>query len=271
VRVGILGCAGRMGRQLVRAVADADGLTPAAGTVRPGSPDAGRDLGGIAGVGTIGVAAGEDPAALFAAVDVAIDFTLPDAAVRHAALAAQAQVPMVIGTTGLSAAERDAVARAAHYVPVVLAPNTSLGVALAQVLVEQAARVLGPDEFDVEILEMHHRRKADAPSGTALALGEAAAAGRGIDLAAYSARVRDGHTGPRRTGDIGFAVMRGGGVVGEHAVVFAGEAERIEVHHKAADRMIFARGAVRAARWVRGQAPGLYGMRDVLGLGASAG
>jgi len=268
MRVGITGAAGRMGRMLVRAVAATAGATVAGGTVRDatGKDATALDLGLLAGMPPLGVMAVGDPAALFAACDVVIDFTAPAATLAHVRLAAQAQVPMVIGTTGLSPDDRAAIADAARHVPMVLAANTSLGVTLLSALVEQVARTLDP-AFDIEIVEMHHRRKVDAPSGTALALGEAAARGRGIDLADRAVRARDGHTGARRPGDIGFATLRGGDVVGEHTVIFAGDAERIELTHKAGDRAVFAHGAVRAAAWVRTQAPGLYGMRDVLGLG----
>jgi 4-hydroxy-tetrahydrodipicolinate reductase len=265
MRVGIMGAGGRMGRMFVRAFAGTEGAAVVGGTERDGAM-AGQDLGTLAGLPPLGVALTTDPASVFAVSDVVVDFTVPAATVAHARLAAQAQVPMVIGTTGLSEADRAAIADAARSVPIVQAANTSLGVTLLSALVEQVARTLGP-EFDIEIVEMHHRRKVDAPSGTALALGEAAARGRAVDLAARSVRSRDGHTGARVAGDIGFATLRGGDVVGEHTVIFAGEAERIELVHKATDRAVFAHGAVRAAAWVRTQAPGLYGMRDVLGLG----
>lgn len=265
MRVGIMGAGGRMGRMLVRAVAGTEGAVVAGGTERDAAM-AGQDLGTLAGLAPLGVGLTTDTAAVFAASDVVVDFTAPAATVAHVRLAAQAQVPMVIGTTGLSDADRAAIAEAARYVPIVQAANTSLGVTLLSALVEQVARSLGP-EYDIEIVEMHHRRKVDAPSGTALALGEAAARGRAVDLAARSVRSRDGHTGARVAGDIGFATLRGGDVVGEHTVIFAGEAERIELVHKATDRAVFAHGAIRAAAWVRTQAPGLYGMKDVLGLG----
>ncbi|HZH25771.1 MAG TPA: 4-hydroxy-tetrahydrodipicolinate reductase [Azospirillaceae bacterium] len=266
MRVAVLGCAGRMGRMLVRAISEApDGLVLAGGTVRSGGAGAGQDIGAIAGLPPLGLAATDDATALFAKADVAIDFTSPDATLAHVRLAAQAQVPMVVGTTGLDAGQRALVEQASRHVPIVLAANTSLGVTLLAALVEQAARTLDPG-FDIEIVEMHHRRKVDAPSGTALALGAAAAAGRGVDPGQAAVRARDGLTGPRREGDIGYAVLRGGDVVGEHTVVFAGDGERIELTHKAGDRMVFARGALRAARWVRRQAPGLYSMRDVLGV-----
>ncbi len=191
---------------------------------------------------------------------------LDDPAARfHAGLAAQAMAVHVIGTTGLSAGQEDALERAALHTAIVRAANMSLGVNLLLALVEQVGRALDAD-YDIEIVEMHHRHKVDAPSGTALALGRAAADGRGVDLAAVAERVRAGHTGPRRRGDIGFATLRGGDVVGEHSVIFAAEGERIELTHKASTREVFARGAIRAALWARGKPPGLYGMKDVLGL-----
>jgi 4-hydroxy-tetrahydrodipicolinate reductase len=266
MRIGVVGCAGRMGQMLIRQIAATEGCTVAGGTDRPGAPAVGRDIGAVAGLDPIGITVIDDPVALFVDVDAVIDFTTPEATERHAALAAQARVAHIIGTTGLSPAQIDGLKRAAQHTAIVVAPNMSLGVNLLMVLVEQVAKSLGPD-FDIEILEMHHRHKVDAPSGTALGLGKAAAAGRGVDLDAVSDRVRDGHTGARKPGDIGFAVLRGGDVVGDHMVVFAGEGERIELSHRAGSRQIFAKGAVRAAQWAHTQPPGLYSMRDVLGLG----
>jgi 4-hydroxy-tetrahydrodipicolinate reductase len=265
IRVGITGCGGRMGRMLLAEVLGAPGLTLAGGSEAPGSAIVGRDLGELAGSGPLGLAASADAGALFAAADVVIDFTAPAAAAAHAALAAQHGKALILGTTGLDPAQARAVEAAAKRVPIVWAPNMSPAVTLLAGLVQEAARRLGED-YDIEVLEMHHRHKVDAPSGTALALGRAAAEGRGIDLAARSQRVRDGHTGSRKPGDIGFASLRGGDVVGDHSVIFAGEGERLELTHRATSRRLFARGAVRAARWVAGKPPGLYGMKDVLGL-----
>jgi len=265
ISIGITGVGGRMGRMLVAEIAAAQGCRLAGGSEAPGSALLGRDIGELAGIGPVGLTATADAAALVAAADVVIDFTLPAAALRHAALAAEHGKAMVIGTTGLDAAQAKALESAAKRIAIVWAPNMSPAVTLLQSLVEEAARRLGED-YDIEVLEMHHHHKVDAPSGTALALGRAAAAGRGIDLASHSQRVRDGHTGARKPGDIGFATLRGGDVVGDHTVIFAGEGERLELTHRAASRRIFARGAVRAARWVMGRAPGLYGMKDVLGL-----
>lgn len=265
MKIGIVGCAGRMGRMLLGAVQAAEGCDIAGGTEAPGAAAVGRDIGELIGLGPLGLAVGDDPLELFAAADAVIDFTVPAATVAHAELAAQARVAHVIGTTGLDAAQEKAVERAALHTAVVKAANMSLGVNLLLALVERVAATLG-DDYDIEILEMHHRHKVDAPSGTALALGGAAAAGRGVALDAVAQKVRDGVTGARRRGDIGFATLRGGDVAGEHAVIFAGEGERIELAHKASSREVFARGAVRAALWTRGREPGLYSMRDVLGL-----
>ena len=266
MNIGIVGCAGRMGRMVAASVLQEDGCTLAGGTERPGSEFVGADLGVLAGAEAAGIAVGDDPAALFAASGAVVDFSAPEATVAHATLAAKHGVVLVAGTTGLDAAQLEAVAAAARDTVIVHAANMSVGVNLMLGLSEQVARLLG-DDYDIEIVEMHHRHKVDAPSGTALAIGRAAASGRGIALDAVSQRVRDGHTGARRRGDIGFATLRGGDVVGEHTVVFAAEGERIEITHKASSRAVFARGALRAALWARGKAPGLYTMRDVLGLG----
>lgn len=265
IRIGITGCGGRMGRMLVAEVHAAPGLTLAGGSEAANSPLLGRDIGELAGIGPVGLAVTADAAALVGAADVVIDFTAPAAAVEHAKLCGQHSTALVLGTTGLDAAQAKAVAAAASLVPIVWAPNMSPAVTLLQRLVAEVARRLGPD-YDIEVLEMHHKHKVDAPSGTALALGRAAAEGRGIDLAAHSQRVRDGHTGARKPGDIGFASLRGGDVVGDHTVVFAGEGERLELTHRAGSRRLFALGALRAARWVAGRKPGLYDMVDVLGL-----
>ena len=207
----------------------------------------------------------DDPRALFATADVVVDFTLPASSVAHAELAGETGTALVIGTTGIDAAQEAAIAAAAAQAPILRAANMSLGVNLLLKLVEQTARALDL-AFDIEVVEMHHRHKIDAPSGTALALGQAAAAGRAVNLESVAQRVRDGITGPRESGHIGFATLRGGDVAGEHTVVFAGESERLELTHKASNRVIFARGAVTAALWLSGKPPGLYGMGDVLGL-----
>src|SRR6516225_2384545 len=236
-RIGVVGAAGRMGRVLVRLAATTPGFSLAGGSDRPGAAEFGRDLGSLAGVEDQGLALGEDPKAVFAAADAVLDFTVPAATL----------------------------AEAARHAPIVYAGNMSLGVNLLAELVAHVARALDP-AWDIEIIEMHHRHKVDAPSGTALLLGRAAAAGRGARLEDVADRGRDGITGARKSGRIGFAALRGGDVVGEHSVIFATDSERIELTHKATSREIFARGALRAARWAAGRKPGLYGMKDVLGL-----
>ena len=265
IKLIVVGAAGRMGRTLTRIVTESQGMTLAGAVESDGSPEIGKDAGVLAGVGELGVPIVADPLPLFAKADGVLDFTHPVATVAFAELAAQARIAHIIGTTGLSADDDAKIAAAARHAPIVKSGNMSLGVNLLAVLVRQAARALDPD-FDIEVLEMHHRSKVDAPSGTALMLGRAAAAGREIDLGEHSVRVRDGHTGARRRGDIGFATLRGGSVVGEHTVIFAGNGETIELRHKASDRVLFARGAVKAALWARDRKPGLYSMADVLGL-----
>jgi len=264
-RIGVVGCSGRMGRMILRVLAATPACAIAGGSEAPGSSALGEDLGTLAGLGPLGMAVGDDAAALFAQCDAVIDFTTPAASAAHAALAAQAKVAHVIGATGMDETQLAAIGRAAAQAPIVQAPNMSLGVNVLLALVERAAAVLDAD-FDIEIVEMHHRHKVDAPSGTALTLGRAAATGRTVDLNAVAQKVRDGVTGPRRRGDIGFATLRGGDVAGDHTVIFAGEGERIELTHKASSREVFARGAVKAALWAHGKAPGLYAMTDVLGL-----
>jgi 4-hydroxy-tetrahydrodipicolinate reductase len=257
MRIGIAGIAGRMGRLLAEEVAAA-GATLAGGTTRPGSAKA----------LPAGAALLPDAAALFAAADVVIDFTHADLAVPHAEAAAAAGKPLVLGSSGLSLAQEAAVAAAASRVPVVYAANFSPGVNLVLALAEQMAAALSPAQYDAEIVEMHHRQKVDAPAGTAIALGRAVAAGRGTTLEAAGIESgRDGHTGPRATGAIGFAAMRGGQVVGEHTLLFAGATEHIALTHRSFDRRAYATGAVRAALWLHGRGPGLYGMKHVLGMG----
>jgi len=265
-RIGVVGSTGRMGRMLVAEIARGEGTALAGGTASPGSPHLGRDLGELAGIGLIGLAVSDDAAKLLAESDVAIEFTTPAATAEHAALAAEAGKPIVIGTTALDAEQDAAVRRAAKRIPIVWAANTSLGINLLLGLVEQVAARLGPEAWDIEIVEMHHRGKVDAPSGTALALGRAAAAARGVAFDAVAQRGRDGITGPRKDGAVGFAALRGGDAVGDHQVIFAGIGERLELTHRATNRAIYAKGAVRAARWLVGQPPGLYGMKQVLGL-----
>lgn len=267
MRLVVVGAAGRMGRMLIQAIHETDGCRLAGAVERAGSMALGQDPGLLAGVGKTGVVISDDPLPAFAQADGVLDFTTPAASVAFADLAAQTGIVHVIGTTGLSEADLCRLREAARQTRVVQSGNMSLGVNLLAGLVRKVAATLGED-FDIEILEMHHRMKVDAPSGTALLLGEAAAEGRGVHLKERSVRVRDGHTGVRAPGSIGFATLRGGSVVGEHTVLFAGSGERIELTHRAEDRGIFARGAVRAALWARDKAPGYYTMADVLGLSA---
>jgi 4-hydroxy-tetrahydrodipicolinate reductase len=265
IRLLIAGAGGRMGRALVRAATEARGFTVAGAFEGSRSPTIGKDAGELAGVGALGVKIAADPSTLLKSADAILDFTVPAATVKLAELAARAKLVHVIGTTGLSAADEKKITAAAKSAVIVKSGNLSLGVNLLAALAKRAAQALG-DDFDIEVLEMHHNRKVDAPSGTALLLGQAAADGRKLDLRKRSVRSRDGHTGARKRGDIGFATLRGGTVVGEHTVIFAGAQERIELTHRAEDRAIFANGALAAARWGVKQKPGLYSMADVLGL-----
>lgn len=262
----VVGAAGRMGQTLIRTIHAMEGVRVVGAVERAGSPHIGRDAGELAGVGTIDVAITDDPLPAFAKADGVLDFTVPAATVTFAGYAAQARIVHVIGTTGLGAEHEAAIEAAARHAMIVKSGNMSLGVNLLAVLVRQAAKALDAADFDIEIVEMHHRHKVDAPSGTALLLGRAAAEGRGVDLGEKSVRVRDGHTGARETGTIGFATLRGGSVVGDHSVILAGTGERITLSHQAEDRSLFARGAVKAALWARDRKPGLYSMLDVLGL-----
>ena len=264
MRLIVTGAAGRMGRMLIKAIAETRGFSLAGALERAGSPHLGQDAALAAGLAApAGVPVTDDPLPLMLVSDGIIDFSAPAATVELDGLAAQARIVHVIGTTGLEEEHLKRIGAAARHAPIVRSGNMSLGVNVLAELVRQAARTLGA-EFDIEIVEMHHRMKIDAPSGTALLLGEAAAEGRGVDLAAHSARGRDGITGARRPGDIGFASLRGGTVVGDHSVVFAGEGERITLSHHAEDRTLFARGALKAAQWAIGRKPGLYSMADVL-------
>jgi len=264
-RIGVIGCAGRVGRMLLADIVATEGCALAGGVARPGSAALGRDIGELAGTGPIGIAVGDSAELLLRDSDVGIEFTTPAATAEHAQLAARLGKPVVIGTTGLEGDEERALRDAATRVPIVWAANTSLGINLLLGLVEQVAQRLGPD-WDIEILEMHHRGKVDAPSGTALALGRAAATARGARFDEVAQRGRDGITGARRPGAIGFAALRGGDNIGEHHVIFAGIGERLELTHRATDRGIYSKGAVRAALWLVGRPPGLYGMKEVLGL-----
>lgn len=266
LRIVIAGAGGRMGRTLLRAAQESDVFTLAAALEHDGSAYLGADVGQLAGLPFAGMSVQSDMAAALAGADVVVDFSSPSASVRLAGVLAERGIAHVIGTTGFSSDDLEAIAAAAQRTAIVRSGNMSLGVNLLAALTRKVAAVLDTS-FDIEIVEMHHARKVDAPSGTALLLGEAAADGRGVALESHAVRVRDGHTGERRPGDIGFASLRGGSVVGEHVVIFAGPAERIELAHRAEDRSIFANGALTAARWAVRRAPGLYSMADVLGLG----
>ena len=264
MRLVVAGAGGRMGRTLIKAISETPGLALAGALEDSRSPLIGQDSGQLAGLGNNAIALSADAKGLIAKADGIVDFTVPKATLGFAALAAGKV--HIIGTTGHSADDEAKIREAAKTATIVKSGNMSMGVNLLAALTKRVAKTLG-EEFDIEIFEMHHNKKIDAPSGTALMFGRAAAEGRGIDLNQRSARGRDGETGARAIGDIGFASLRGGSVVGEHNVIFAGPAERIELVHRAEDRMIFARGALKAALWARGQKPGLYSMADVLGLG----
>lgn len=265
MKLAIAGAAGRMGRVLTRIIHETAGAELAGGLESRGTTHVGADMGELAGLGPLGVTISDDPLTLFTRVDGIVDFTVPAASLAMAEISAQARIVHVIGTTGIDDAGEAKIRAAARHARIVKSGNMSLGVNLLAAMVRKVAASLG-EEFDIEVLEMHHKHKIDAPSGTALLLGQAAAAGRGIDLKTRSVRSRDGHTGARPVGDIGFAALRGGSVVGEHTVMFAGPSERIELTHRAESREIFARGAVRAALWAMDKKPGLYSMTDVLGL-----
>jgi 4-hydroxy-tetrahydrodipicolinate reductase len=263
-RIAVIGAAGRMGRAIVRALGESQSCKLAAAVERPEAAELGQDAGTLAGLPPVGIVlAGHTPAA--EAADVWIDFSAPASTVANVRAAQAAGVRMVIGTTGLSSADRQVIAGAAASIPVVLAPNTSLGVTVLLKLVADAARALGPG-YDIEVVETHHRLKRDAPSGTALRLAEAAAEGSGRNLAETARYARHGDIGPRTAEEIGIQTLRGGDVVGDHTVFFLGLGERVEITHRASSRDTFARGAVRAAEWLAGKGPGLYDMRDVLGL-----
>jgi 4-hydroxy-tetrahydrodipicolinate reductase len=264
-RIAIVGAAGRMGRSLIQAVNEAEGLTLGAATERPDNPLIGRDAGEVAGIGSLAVVLTGDLAGVTDQFDVLIDFTAPAATLAHLEICRAAGKRMVIGTTGFSDAEKAILFQAAGEMGIVFAPNMSVGVNLCFKLLELAAQVLG-DEADVEIIEAHHRHKVDAPSGTALRMGEVIAETLGRDLNSCAVYGREGRTGPRDGKTIGFETIRAGDVVGEHSVWFAMEGERIEIAHKASSRMNFAHGAVRAAGWLAPRGAGLYDMQDVLGL-----
>jgi 4-hydroxy-tetrahydrodipicolinate reductase len=271
LKVGIFGATGRMGRMLAREVLSDAGCALAGGSVREGSAYMDKSLLEALGLPSDTVLPPTaistiSPEKLLAASDVVIDFTRAEVSVHHAYVAAAMGKPIVIGTTGFNAEQVQMLGDAANHIPIVLAPNTSLGLNLIQAMVEIVAQTLDANKYDIEIVEMHHRHKIDAPSGTALALAEAAAQGRNTNLKAKGIYDRKGKSGPRKRGDIGFAVLRGGDVVGDHSVIFAGDGERVELTHKASDRRIFAQGALVAAKWIVQQQPGRYSMKDVLGF-----
>lgn len=264
IRIVVAGATGRMGQTLLRAIAGSKDFTLHAALERKGHPDLGNDAGTLAGLKPMGVALSDDPLMALKDAQALVDFTSPQFSVELAALAAQARIVHVLGTTGLSASDDEKIRAAARHAVIIKSGNMSLGVNLLAALAKQAAKAL--PGFDIEIVEMHHRKKVDAPSGTAFLLGRAAAEGRNISLENSAVKSRDGHTGPREEETIGFASLRGGTVVGEHDVIFAGEGERIVLRHVAEDRSIFATGALAAAKWGQGKKEGLYAMADVLGI-----
>ena len=265
IRIAVAGAGGRMGRTLIQAVTEAEGLTLGAATEHAGSSLLEADAGELAGAGRLGVAVCSDLESVLDGFDVLIDFTAPAATMRHLELCRRGGKALVVGTTGLDSDQRAAVTAAGEEIGIVFAPNMSVGVNLCLKLLDVAARVLG-DQVDIEIIEAHHRHKVDAPSGTAIRMGEVIAHALGRDLDEVAVYGREGHTGPRERATIGFETIRAGDVVGEHTVWFAAEGERVEIAHKASSRMTFAAGAVRAARWIAAKGKGLYDMQDVLGL-----
>ncbi len=265
MRLIVAGAGGRMGRALVRVISETPGAVLSGALEAPGSELLGKDAGVLAGLPANDVKLSADLWSMSANADGILDFTVPAATIANVAIAAERGLIHIVGTTGLSASDMAVIKSVTSRAIVVQSGNMSLGVNLLAALVKRVAQSLD-ENFDIEILEMHHKAKIDAPSGTALLLGEAAAAGRGVDLHARSARGRDGVTGARRPGDIGFASLRGGTVTGDHSVIFPGPMERIELTHRAEDRTMFAQGAIKAALWARGKKPGFYTMTDVLGL-----
>ena len=265
LNLGVVGVAGRMGQSLVREIVGTEGVRLVAASEHENHPSLGLDVGVASGLNSLKIEITDNAREVFGLADCVLEFSAPKASVMHAEIAAAEGVCHVIGTTGLDSKERESLLSAASGAAIFWAANMSIGVNVLLGLAERAAAMLN-DDFDIEILEMHHRHKADAPSGTALALGNAVARGRNVDLDAVSQRARDGMTGERRRGDIGFAVMRGGDVVGTHSVILAGQNERLELNHHATSRQIFATGAVRAGMWLYGKPAGLYGMQDMLGL-----
>lgn len=265
LNLAMLGASGRMGRTIVPLVVESADLRLSGALAAPNDASIGQDAGVVAGTVPVAVAVTSDPGRALEGAQVAIDFTLPPASLVNARACRERGIPIVIGTTGHDEIARAELEKIAESIPIVMAPNMSLGVNLLFKLAELAARALD-EEYDAEIFEAHHRKKVDSPSGTALGLGHAVAQGRGTSLEKAAVYARQGTTGPRATGTIGFSVLRGGDIVGDHRVIFAGPGEQIELVHHAQDRSGFARGALAAARWVVGRPPGLYSMLDVLGL-----
>ena len=265
IKVGIVGAAGRMGHALIRACLGTDGMRLAAAVERKDSPAVGKDAGELAGLLRLGLPVIDDLARAITNLDVVIDFTRPESTLEHLAVCREHGKRLVIGTTGFTPEQKAEIERAALAIPIVLAPNMSVGVNLCLKLLEIAAKVIG-EQTDIEIIEAHHRHKVDAPSGTALRMGEVVAAALGRDLSECAVYGREGYTGERDRKSIGFSVIRAGDIVGEHTVMFADEGERVEITHNASSRMTFAKGAVRAAAWLMDRTPGIYDMQDVLGL-----
>lgn len=266
LKIGILGCAGRMGKMLLRTVWEDPRCKLSSGLVTTSSKDKGKDLGLIAGIPLLNKQAIDNIEELFENSDIVIDFTTPESSLQAAKIAKKTSKALVIGTTGFTDQENDLLKKASQSTRILWAANTSIGINILMATTKKLASVLDKDSYDIEILEMHHRYKKDSPSGTALILGEAAAAGRGVKLNDVAVKSRDGIIGERKSGDIGFVALRGGNVIGEHSVIFASDDERIEITHKVADRSIFAKGAVKAALWLMDKENGLYSMQDVLGI-----
>jgi len=263
MRLGVTACAGRMGRTIMAAALDAPGCDLAGASQYPGHPSIGKDAGELAGAAVSGLIVVDSAAAMLGTVDVAIDFSTPDATLAHVQAARDTGTPLVVGTTGMSPSQREEMAAAARDVAILAAPNMSIGATLVAMMTQRLAGILDTD-YDIEVLGLQHRHKVDAPSGTARGLAEAAAAGRGIGDYIAAASQRDGHTGPRQAGAIGLATAQGGDMPGEHRTIFAGDGERIELAHKPANRRVYGVGAVRAAQWLVHQPSGLFGMTDVV-------
>ncbi len=265
IKAVIIGAAGRMGRTIVKVIQETEGIECLAGVENTGHPSVGKDLGEVAGLGSVGVKITDDLSLVIKEADVLIDFTTPSSSLYNMELASYFNKPMVVGTTGFDEKQKEKILEFVQSFPCVLSPNMSLGVNLLFKLVEMVAGILGPG-YDVEILEFHHRGKRDAPSGTALRLGYRIAQALGRKFEEVAIYGRKGEVGPRSHGEIGILALRGGDVVGDHTVIFATEGERLELTHRASSRETFARGAVKAALWVVDKPPGLYDMEDVLGL-----